>query len=534
MAVADQAEGANAPTEAPRAAAPAARKSSSLHIVLWDTRHGGAFKDFAGGFGVGQFRGTGLRAKVIEYFYRNDFRSPPLAYGYLAAGLAQLGHTVEYCLEETPPADVYIFNPALMTLPYELTVIRKLKEQSPQTEILVVGQVASTMPDAFAGCDCRVLNGEPEQLIVKFGEVLAATGQKVSIGTVASLDALPFPDWSVFPYWQFQVGYDFSKFPTAYVQSSRGCTLSCTYCPYIILENKVRTRSPALVADEIRRNMATYGFRSFKFRDPLFGAKRKHVEELAAELGKLPHKFQFSVESRIELLSREVLEMLREVGLTSVTVGIETPSRETLVKYKRAPIKDDKQSQFVEMCRSLGIRVVAGFMIGFPEDTRQTIRAVLRYAKQVDPYVANFNVCTPYPGTGFIGEIGHLIASRDWSRYDVYTPNLKYEHLTAEIVAELHQECFRQYYFRWQYLAENWQFLFPRMYSLVSAFLPTIGKGKSAASATAASPAALEAKQPSPAGASSALRVIDAPSASPSQPGELVQLQVDEQWRKSA
>ena len=48
-------------------------------------------------------------------------------------GLAKLGHTVEYCLEETPPADVYIFNPALMTLPYELTVIRKLNEQSPQT-----------------------------------------------------------------------------------------------------------------------------------------------------------------------------------------------------------------------------------------------------------------------------------------------------------------------------------------------------------------------------------------------------------------
>ena len=143
---------------------------------------------------------------------------------------------------------------------------------------------------------------------MKLDEVLAATEQKVSIGTVADLDALPFPDWSIFPYWQFQVGYDFSKFPTAYVQSSRGCTLSCTYCPYIILENKVRTRSPALVAEEIRRNMEEYDFRSFKFRDPLFGARRKHVEELAEQIGKLPRKIQFSVESRIELLSREVLE----------------------------------------------------------------------------------------------------------------------------------------------------------------------------------------------------------------------------------
>jgi radical SAM superfamily enzyme YgiQ (UPF0313 family) len=445
-------------------------RESKLRIVLWDTRHGGAFKDFAGGYGVGQFRGKGLRAKVIEHFYRSDFRSPPLAYGYLAAGLAKLGHKVDYCLEDTPPADLYIFNPALMTLPYELEAIRRLNASSPKTKVLVVGTVASTMPETFADLNCRVVNGEPEQLITKLDEVLATGDQQISIGTVSDLDSLPYPDWSAFPYWQFRVGYDFWKFPTAYVQSSRGCTLSCTYCPYIILENKVRTRSPERVVDEIRHNVEEYGFQSFKFRDPLFGAKRKHVEELAERIGKMPHRIQFSVESRIELLSREVLEMLRDVGLTSVTVGIETPSRETLVKYKRAPIKDDKQSQFVALCRSLGIRVVAGFMIGFPEDTRQTIRAVLRYAKQLDPFAANFNVCTPYPGTGFIDEISSQIASRDWSRYDVYTPNLRYEHLTSEEVAELHQECFRQYYFRWEYLQDNWQFLFPRLSRLVSAF----------------------------------------------------------------
>src|SRR5580765_1361266 len=110
-----------------------AGKESSLRIVLWDTRHGGAFKDFAGGYGVGQFRGKGLRAKIIEHFYRSDFRSPPLAYGYLAAGLGKLGHQVEYRIEETPAADVYIFNPALMTLPYELEVIRRLNSTAPQT-----------------------------------------------------------------------------------------------------------------------------------------------------------------------------------------------------------------------------------------------------------------------------------------------------------------------------------------------------------------------------------------------------------------
>lgn len=451
-----------------------------MHIVLWDTRHGGAFKDFAGGFGVGQFRGTGLRTKLIEQFYRRDFRAPPLAYGYLAAGLKERGHTVEYALERLPPAHVYIFNPALMTLPYELGIIRRVNELVPTARVLVCGQVASTMPDSFDGLNCQVLKGEPEQLLVKIEEVLQSSEHRLEIGTVADLDSLPFPDWSVFPHQKFQVRYDFWKFPTAYVQSSRGCTLSCSYCPYIVLENKVRARSPERVAEEIRQDMELYGFRSFKFRDPLFGAKRKHAEQIAEQIGKLPRKIQFSVESRIELLPKDLLKSLRDVGLTSVTVGIETPSRDTLVKYKRAPIKDDKQSQFVAMCRSLGIRVVAGFMIGFPEDTRQSIRAVLRYAKEVDPFAANFNVCTPYPGTGWLAEIDHLIDNRDWSRYDVYTPNLKYEHLTAAEVHELHQECFRQYYFRWKYLQDNGQFLFPRVHAALSGIRQLFAGRKSA------------------------------------------------------
>ena len=280
--------------------ASASTGDSKLRIVLWDTRHGGAFKDFAGGYGVGQFRGKGIRARIIEHFYRNDYRSPSLAYGYLAAGLGKLGHQVEYSLEDTPEADVYIFNPALMTLPHELNVIRQLNENSPQTKILVVGTVASTISEAFASLNCRVLKGEPEQLILKFEEALAPGEQQLSIGTVENLDALPFPDWSIFPYWKFRVGYDFWKFPTAYIQSSRGCTLSCSYCPYIILENKVRCRSPEHVVEEMRHGIDAYGFESFKFRDPLFGAKRKHVEELAERIGKLPRKIQFSVESFVD------------------------------------------------------------------------------------------------------------------------------------------------------------------------------------------------------------------------------------------
>ena len=83
--------------------------------------------------------------------------------------------------------------------------------------------------------------------------------------------------------------------------------------------------------------MRRWGFRSFKFRDPLFGLNRaSRCSAWPKLIGRLPQKIQFSVETRIELMRPEVLRLLKRVGLTSITVGIETPDEETLRRYHRA------------------------------------------------------------------------------------------------------------------------------------------------------------------------------------------------------
>ena len=49
----------------------------------------------------------------------------------------------------------------------------------------------------------------------------------------------------------------------------------------------------------------------------------------------------------------------------------------------------------------------------------------------------------------------------NYSRFNVYTPVLKYDHLTPERIEWLLAKCFRRYYFRWQYLRENASLLWP-------------------------------------------------------------------------
>jgi radical SAM superfamily enzyme YgiQ (UPF0313 family) len=100
-------------------------------------------------------------------------------------------------------------------------------------------------------------------------------------------------------------------------------------------------------------------------------------------------------------------------------------------------------------------------MIGFPDDTEQTIKRVLAYAREINPTYANFNIVTPYPGTEFFTQIKDQIAEVNFGKYDVYHAVLKYRHLTPERVMELHGWCFERFYFRMRYLRANAHLLWP-------------------------------------------------------------------------
>jgi len=438
-----------------------------MNVCLWDTRKNDVQKDFAGGMGVGMPTGAGgKRSKFIQRMYKRDYRPTALNFAYLTAVLKKLGQHVQYSLDEIVPADVYIFNPALLTLDLEMKTVETIAKRYPQSKILIVGQVAYAMADTIAevqAANVTVLKGEPEQLLTKWDDVMQSNDRIIDVGVVADLDTLPMPDWSLFKYDKFRIHYDFWRFPTTFIQQSRGCTFKCNYCPYIMIESKTRFRSPELVAAEMQHGIDRYGFESFKFRDPLFGLNRKKALQLADEIGRLSKRVQFSIETRVDLMKKETLQALKSVGLASITIGIETPDEATLKKYDRVAINDDRQREFVSMCRSMGIRTVAGFMVGFPEDTAQSIYGVLDYARKVNPTYANFNIVTPYPGTQFFNEVKDEVADFDFQKYSVYQPVMKYKNLTAAEVKELHGKCFSKFYFRSRYFKENGRLLWPQL-----------------------------------------------------------------------
>ena len=175
---------------------------------------------------------AGFRDWLIRRFFRTDRLPAPLLYAHLAAIFARLGHRVEYAEDRLPRgADLYVFCPSLITLQLEQQAIARVRQQQPSARVLVVGLVASVMPEAFDGLGATVVKGEAEQLLWKLDEVLSYPGAAVQLGLIEDLDRLPPPDWSPLRPRRFRVGYDFWRFPTALVQASRGCAFDVQLLP---------------------------------------------------------------------------------------------------------------------------------------------------------------------------------------------------------------------------------------------------------------------------------------------------------------
>jgi hypothetical protein len=81
-----------------------------------------------------------------------------------------------------------------------------------------------------------------------------------------------------------------------------------------------------------------------------------------------------------------------------VNFGIESGSEEVL-RLIHKNISIPKAIEAVRSCRQAGLRTQCTFIMGFPFDSKQTMRMTLEAAKKISPTLALFFPLVPYPGT---------------------------------------------------------------------------------------------------------------------------------------
>ena len=439
-----------------------------MRIVLADVKGGDGFvsKDtVAGGYGsrLRPFsKVTGVICRLKRRFH--DLQSIHLA--YLAAIGAQAGHDVVPSSGEVVDGDVALVLSSLVDYRREIAWAEAMRARG--VRVGFFGLAASKLPDLFRPSADFIVNGEPEHAMWRLASGEALSGS-IESPAVPDLDSLPLPRWDLIGGAQRRFTVPFAGRPiggAVALLASRGCPEFCTYCPHRILAG-YRARSVGNILDEIDHLAERVPRPYVVFRDPLFTEDRERVVALCDGIRTRGLELTFECETRLDRLDADLLTIMQRAGLRAVSFGVEAMSPAILKKVGRRPIPEAHQRAVIDHCRRLGIVTAAFYVLGFLEDTWDSISATIDYAVQLGSTVAQFKLLTPYPGTPLWKRMAPLVTETDWQRFDGFTPTFTHPTLTAEQLQFLLGAAYTRFYMRPSYLANYLRISAPRIRGVV-------------------------------------------------------------------
>jgi radical SAM superfamily enzyme YgiQ (UPF0313 family) len=186
--------------------------------------------------------------------------------------------------------------------------------------------------------------------------------------------------------------------------AGRGCPFQCSFCTIINVQGrKSRYRSPDSVEQILRMNWVQ-GVKRFFITDDNF-ARNKDWEAIYDRIIKLREEDGMDVRFMIQVdtLCHRIpnfIEKSRRAGVTRVFIGLENINPANLIAAKKRQNKITEYRKMLLEWKRVGIMTFAGYILGFPNDTPESIRHDLEIIKRELPLDAlEFFVLTPLPGS---------------------------------------------------------------------------------------------------------------------------------------
>src|SRR5213594_3666610 len=236
------------------------------------------------------------------------------------------------------------------------------------------------------------------------------------------------------------------------LDTGRGCPFTCSFCTIINVQgHDPRYRSVEAIVNRVRRACGEERNPFFFFTDDNF-ARNPHWKDILEGLIRLRVEgleFSFMVEA--DLVAWKIprfVELLAEAGCNEVFMGVETVRQETLNAARK---RQNKVKDYADMCaryHEVSIACHAGYILGFPTDTPQTIAEDIETLKGIGLDQVSFFVRTPLPGSE--DHIRQYVAGvpmdRDLNNYDSFQPVIDHPLMSRKQWQEAYNRAWRQFY----------------------------------------------------------------------------------------
>jgi radical SAM superfamily enzyme YgiQ (UPF0313 family) len=186
--------------------------------------------------------------------------------------------------------------------------------------------------------------------------------------------------------------------------AGRGCPYQCSFCTIINVQGrKSRYRTADDVERLVRLNWAQGVYRFFIADDNF--ARNKEWEPILDRLIELRERsgIPLGMMIQVDTLCHKIpnfVEKCKRAGVTRVFIGLENINPDNLAAAKKRQNKITEYRKMLLAWKSRGILTIAGYILGFPGDTIETIRrdiAIIQNELPLD--IIEFFLLTPLPGS---------------------------------------------------------------------------------------------------------------------------------------
>jgi len=324
----------------------------------------------------------------------------------------------------------------------------------------IVEKVKLIKPDIITIAGGSHVNGDPEECAKIFDYVVLGEGETPFVKLLESLPHNKYPDipgvgflkngefivnnkrirCASMGYFPFRDTLDMQKYTGigngpppmpevkfATMLLSRGCRFNCDFCiNHLIWKDSgkrstpVIKRNPTHVLYEMQMLNEKYNVGYIWFHDPDFPLfDRQYMQQFFKEKQKAEDvKYAFMTSINNIILREDAagiteaeafLKELKLSGCHMIGFGIETFSQEILgAMNKRIDINKTKKT--LELVFNAGIIPVGFFIIGYPQETIESLNLTYKIAKQLKILRYRFSIFYPFKGSA----INKSLSTEDW------------------------------------------------------------------------------------------------------------------------
>ena len=341
--------------------------------------------------------------------------------------------------------------------PRAMDIARPLREAGVQVAIggfhvsgviAMLPEVPQELKDAMA-LGITLFAGEAEG---RLDEILQAAYAKELKPLYNYMKDLPGMEGTPTPYLSAEVVKRTAGMRTSF-DAGRGCPFLCSFCTIINVQGrKSRSRSADDVERLIRANIEQ-GIRSFFITDDNL-ARNTNWEPIFDRLIEMREKegLPIRIIAQVDTAAHKIRNFIAKAaraGVNRVFIGLENINPDNLKEAHKGQNRITEYRAMLQAWHSVGTLTYAGYILGFPGDTPESIEQDIRIIQKELPIdLLEFFLLTPLPGSADHKRM-HLEGvpmAADLNKYDLVHVTAPHETMSEEVLREVYDKAWDMYY----------------------------------------------------------------------------------------